>query len=72
VVGENNMRLKTPLALGLLQAAALAARETESGNIGSQIISGFAEIPSGGIGLIAAVIIVFVAALAIGFVIGSR
>ena len=66
------MRLKTPLSLGLLQAAALAAREKESGNIGSQIMSGFTEIPAGGIGLIAAVIIVFVAALAIGFFIGSR
>lgn len=66
------MRLKTPLALGLLQAAALAAKKDTGGSMGSQIMDGFMSIPAGGLGLIIAVIIVFVAAFAVGYFIGSR
>ena len=65
------MKLKTPLALGLLQAAAFAA-EKESGSMGSQILEGFMAIPAGGTGLIISVIVIFVVAFIIGFFIGSR
>ena len=66
------MKLKTPLALGLLQAAALAARKADEGSMGTQILEGFKAIPAGGLGLIIAIIIVFVAAFAVGFFVGSR
>lgn len=66
------MKLKTPLALGLLQAAAFAAQKKSEGSMGTQILEGFMEIPAGGLGLIIAVVIIFVAAFAVGFFIGSR
>jgi len=66
------MRFKTPLALGLLQAAALAAKKDTAPGIGSQIIDGFTAIPAGGTGLIIAVVIIFVAAFAVGFFVGTR
>jgi len=68
---KNMKKLGIPVSLGLMQAAALAAKQ-ESTGIAGQLVNGFKAIPAGGLGLILAVVLIFVVGIVVGFYLGTR
>ena len=54
-----------------MQAAAFAAKK-ESTGIAGQLVNGFKAIPAGGLGLILAVVLIFVVGIVVGFYLGTR